>query len=367
MNIHTIMHLLSQTVMITFLVIMMMILIEYLHVKTNGKLEVLMGRKKSFQIVFAAFLGLIPGCIGGFAVVSLFTHRIVGFGALLAALIASFGDEAFFLFSFRPLEALILSGILFVIAIVFGLLVDRIPYFSKKQNINLNHFQIHEENCLKHTHSNTDKKDKTSWKRWIILGAVAAFIVAVFTEVIGHAHLDFFHVENLTNHLVPAQDASSFGLSTEQIIFLSISLCVFILILFVNKHFVVEHVWNHVIKKHFLKIFIWSFVVLFFIDIIRDYILLPASLTENSLGQILLLVMAILIGLIPQSGPHLLFIFLFLDGIIPFGILLANSIVQEGHAGLPLIAESPKHFIWIKAIKIIIAFVIGIIGIQIGF
>lgn len=56
-----------------------------------------------------------------------------------------------------------------------------------------------------------------------------------------------------------------------------------------------------------------------------------------------------------------------MQGLIPFSALLANSILQEGHAGLPLIAESPKSFISIKIIKFIIALAVGLSGFLIGF
>lgn len=362
---HTLMYFFTQSILITFLVIMMMMLIEYVHVKTNGKLESLMQRQKGFQIVLAAFLGLIPGCMGGFAVVSLFTHRIIGFGALLAALIASFGDEAFFLFSFRPLQAAILSGILFTIAVIFGFTVNSIPFFNKKHTLNKNHLQIHAENCLKHSTSQPNKKYELGWKRCLVLTAIALFIVAVFTQFIGHAHVDFLPSDNHLHHEA-ASSGLLWGLSTEQFIFISLSMVVFLLIGLVNKHFVEEHIWNHVIKKHVLKIFIWTYLILFFIDILLEYIPLQENL-PNSLGKVLWVGMAILIGIIPQSGPHLLFVFLFLEGIIPFSILLANSIVQEGHAGLPLIAESSKYFVWIKVIKIIVAIIIGMMGVWIGF
>ena len=83
-----------------------MILIEYVNVKTSGKWILLVKQKHWLQIFLAAFLGWIPGCVGMFAVVSLYTHRLVTFGALLAASIATFGDEAFLMFSLKmsPVE-----------------------------------------------------------------------------------------------------------------------------------------------------------------------------------------------------------------------------------------------------------------------
>ena len=69
--------------------------------------------------------------------------------------------------------------------------------------------------------------------------------------------------------------------------------------------------------------------------------------------------LAVLIGCIPQSGPHLVFVTMFAAGYIPLPVLLANTISQEGHAGLPLLAESKSAFVKAKAIKIVLALVIG--------
>jgi hypothetical protein len=77
--------------------------------------------------------------------------------------------------------------------------------------------------------------------------------------------------------------------------------------------------------------------------------------------------MAVLIGFIPESGPHLIFVALFFNGIIPFSILLANSIVQDGHGALPLLAESRKNFIYMKLISGAAGLITGLIGLGVGF
>jgi hypothetical protein len=79
------------------------------------------------------------------------------------------------------------------------------------------------------------------------------------------------------------------------------------------------------------------------------------------------LVIAILVGLIPESGPHIVFISLFLSGSIPFSILLANSLVQDGHGGLPLFAEAKRTFVFIKLLKLLIAFILGGALLMLGF
>jgi hypothetical protein len=80
-----------------------------------------------------------------------------------------------------------------------------------------------------------------------------------------------------------------------------------------------------------------------------------------------ILIIAVLLGLIPQSGPHLIFVVLFIQGVIPFSILLASSIVQDGHGSLPLLAESKKSFVIMKIINILVGLLIGGVGLLLNF
>ncbi|NLE63260.1 MAG: arsenic efflux protein [Bacteroidales bacterium] len=372
MNIQDVVYVFSQTIIITFLVIMMMMLIEYFHVKISGKLFDLMRKNSWTQVLISALIGLIPGCIGGFTIVSLYTHKVVGFGALLAALIASFGDEALFMFSFIPLKATMIAGILFVIAVIFGLLVNKLNIFEKNQTINSKHFELHTDNCLSHT-VDSCKHYQFGWKRSILLICIILFIIAIPTQFIGHSHENesilFNHntaMHNHTEEVCVHAEEEGFEIGGEQIVFLVISTAVLLLVLLANPHFVEAHLWNHVIKKHFLKIFLWTFFILIIIHFILNYNPIE-TIFGNAYAGIILLLFVLLIGFIPQSGPHLIVLFLFMQGLIPFSALLANSILQEGHAGLPLIAESPKSFISIKIIKFIIALAVGLSGFLIGF
>ncbi|HOS84885.1 MAG TPA: putative manganese transporter, partial [Bacteroidales bacterium] len=76
--------------------------------------------------------------------------------------------------------------------------------------------------------------------------------------------------------------------------------------------------------------------------------------------------LAILIGIIPESGPHIIFLSLYISGAIPLSILLVNSIVQDGLGALPLIAESKKTFFQVKFINMIVAAIVGFVGLQFG-
>ena len=112
-----------------------------------------------------------------------------------------------------------------------------------------------------------------------------------------------------------------------------------------------------------LRIFLWTwgaFIVLHFIQ---------SNLALNNLVQnnaLIILLVAVLVGLIPESGPHLVFVTMFSQNLLPFSILLANSIVQDGHGMLPLLAESRKDFIKVKVINMLIGFFIGFILLLFG-
>lgn len=371
MILHTILDVFMQSIMISFLVMMLMILIEYLQIKTQTKWNSRLLEKRWIQIIFAALVGLIPGCIGGFMMVSLFTHKVVGFGALVATLITSFGDEAFFLYSFMPQKAILLASVLFGLGLLFGFIVDNIPFFKKQIPLSTNH-TLHTNNfCCSHSHEDAHKNKNQLWKKYILIGFAIAFILSIVFKVFDHDHHPVF--ENLTPHVEHVESCHDENetcllghISLENFLFLFISFATLILLFVANIHFVIEHAWNHVIKKHFVKIFLWTFFILMFIQIGLEYVHLE-SIISDSIGKVFILLLAVLIGIIPQSGPHLIFIFLFINGMLPFSIVLANSIVQEGHSGLLLIAESRKHFTWIKFIKIIIALIVGLSGLFLGF
>jgi hypothetical protein len=122
--------------------------------------------------------------------------------------------------------------------------------------------------------------------------------------------------------------------------------------------------WGHIIKKHFLKIFLWTLGALLAIYFLLHFV----NITEwTSNNRISVLLFALIIGLIPESGPHIIFIVLFMNGSIPFSVLMANSFVQDGHSALPLLAESKKSFVYMKLIKLAIGIIIGFAGIFAGF
>ena len=345
--IHLLPDVLSETAVITIMVLMLMMLIEFIHVRTQGKEMALMDRKPHWQIVIAALLGLTPGCAGVFAVVSLYTHNIVGFGALLAACIASFGDEAFFMLSLMPEKAALVGGILLLTALAAGFCYQIFHPFQSTTHIHqIEHLVLHEQDH--HSGHPEEREGQNPLHRLILIGGTLLFIIGLLTGVLGEH-----------------EEEGASGLSGEKLVFIAIAAATLLLCCFSGSHFIEEHLWEHILKKHLLKIFLWSFGVIALLTLLTQQLNLEALQMRNS-GKMLLLILALGIGLIPQSGPHLAVVYLFADGIVPFSTLLANCLLQEGHGGIPLMAESPKTFVRLKAVKFLLAAAIGLAGIATG-
>ena len=195
-----------------------------------------------------------------------------------------------------------------------------------------------------------------SAERIALLLGVVIFIIALASGLLEHEH----EHEDLGS----ASHLNIFDEYWLNLVFAIVSLVVVWFIATANEHIIKEHLWKHVIGKHFLTVFLWTFGALLVIEIGLHYLDLSAWISSNIPWMILL---AILIGINPESGPHLLFVTLFATGTVPFSVLLASSISQDGHASLPLLAESKKGFVKSKLINVLIAAVFGYTCYFLGF
>jgi hypothetical protein len=118
--IETVLPILVKSLMITGFVFVMMLVIEYVNVQTNGIWQNKISGNIWKQYIFAALLGAIPGCLGAFTAVALFSHRLISFGAVVAAMIATSGDEAYVMFAMFQQKAILITIIIFLVGILAG-------------------------------------------------------------------------------------------------------------------------------------------------------------------------------------------------------------------------------------------------------
>lgn len=348
---------LRAAVLITGMVVIMMMMIESLNISSGGRFFQRLQRSKFGQIVVSALLGWIPGCLGGFASVSLFSHGMISFGALVAMLIATSGDEAFVMLTLFPGKALLISAIILVIGIAVGVLIDYVgpklgwkPFALKAcDEMHLHAEDAHPAMEAKDTHPK--KRTLLTWKRGILFLGTALYIFALATGMLEHEHEGMEEAEH-----------GGFNLLSEDwmnMLFAAVSLILLAVVAFGSDHFVEEHLWHHVIARHVPKIFAWTLGVLIALGFIMELVDVSAWISAN---VPLMIVLATLIGIIPESGPHLIFVTLFAAGVVPMPVLLASCISQDGHAALPLLAESKGAFLRAKAINCLIALLVGFIA-----
>ena len=113
-----------------------------------------------------------------------------------------------------------------------------------------------------------------------------------------------------------------------------------------------------------LKIALWTFGALFLVEAGTHYFDLQNLITHYTWALFFLVA---LIGIIPESGPHLIFVSLFAQGLIPFSLLFTSAFIQDGHGLLPLLSYSVKDTILIKIFNIIYGLIIGLILYNLGF
>ncbi|MCD6248613.1 MAG: arsenic efflux protein [Hadesarchaea archaeon] len=124
-----------------------------------------------------------------------------------------------------------------------------------------------------------------------------------------------------------------------------------------KRHFLEERIIRHVVRKHIPRLFLWVFFTLLAIALIRARVDLEAVL--SGLPVFVLVSAAAVIGIIPGSGPHLPFVFLFADGAIPFSVLLASSIAQDGHGMLPMLSYTLRDSLIIKTFNVVYAIAVS--------
>jgi len=326
----------KHALMITSFVAVMMLVIEYLNVLSRGKWQERLTNRPWGQYLLAAFLGATPGCLGAFAVVSMYAHRRLSLGAVVAAMIATSGDESFVLFAMVPRTAFLLTGLLFAIGIATGALADLLLKNRMTGKLSCcRDMTLHEED---HCHCLDLKQLSAQWRncsatRGILTGTLLLFLFALVFGQVGPVQWTWIRIT-----------------------LLSTSACALFIVATVPDHFLEDHLWKHVVREHVPRVFAWTFGALLVMHFLIDRWQLADTLRS---GKWVVLEVAGLVGIIPESGPHLIFTSLYAKGLAPFSVLLTSSIVQDGHGMLPMLAHSRRAFLIIKSINLLVGMAIG--------
>lgn len=310
-----------------------------------------MGKGPWRQYTLASFLGSTPGCLGAFMNVSLYVRGMISFGALVGGMIATSGDEAFVMLSEFPGTALALIVLLFVSGILFAWISDRlikilriIPCESCSQ--------AHCEHCIAgmesqksfhsifHPTNLVTNFQPLSFTRFLLLAMIISFLSLVLLGILGPSSWDW-----------------------EKVTFIGLSLCSLYITVVVSEHYLNSHIWEHIIKKHLSRVFLWSFGALFFVHWGLTFWNLDSFINQHILWVFFI---GALLAIVPESGPHLIFVMMYAQGLIPFSILFTTSFIQDGHGMLPMLSYNLKDAVLIKVFNLVFGLALGGILISIG-
>ena len=319
---------LQDTIMISAFVAVMMIFVEYVNVLTEGRWQEAVSGARWKQYLIAAALGATPGCLGAFVVVALYIHRSVGLGAVVACMIATSGDESFVMLALFPGTAVLLTAGLAVVGVIAGAATDAVTRISQQPEA-CTSMSLHrnESECRCFDPSMLIRQwREPSVGRGALTAGCALFVVALVSGAAGPATWNWIRLT-----------------------LLAVALFALFVVATVPEHFIQEHLWRHVIRQHVPRIFLWTLGALSAMAVLNQLMNADRLIQDNPLP---VLIGAGLLGLIPESGPHLLFVTLYDKGTIPLSALVASSIVQDGHGMLPLLAHSWREFLKVKAINL---------------
>jgi hypothetical protein len=337
---------LKNAVMISFFVFVMMLFVDFIETASRRRISDVMKAGVWRQYTLASFLGSTPGCLGAFMNVSLYIHGMISFGAVVGGMIATSGDEAFIMLIQFPDTALFLFILLFISGIFFAWVSDNI---IKRYKLNYTEPCL-DSNCEKCL-ATDDSIESTnyvfkpinffknlhliSFPRFLLQLILVIFLILISTGMLGAKDWDW-----------------------KRITFIALSLSAIYIIGIVSEHYLNDHIWNHIIKRHLFSIFVWSFCALLFIKVGLHYLSLETILNRHMFW---VLIISALFGIIPESGPHLIFVMMYAEGLIPFSVLFTISFVQDGHGMLPLLSHSIKDSVLIKSLNIIYGLGVGLI------
>jgi hypothetical protein len=327
---------LREALLITGFVSVMMMGVEYANVFTHGAWRRIIGSSRLRQYLLAVVLGAVPGCLGTFVLVALYSHDVITLGAVVAGMMASTGDEGFVMFALFPGTAALLTAGQMVLGLLLAWAVDaarRKPKAATEACCDGLALHDHEPHPEPLSRSTWQQLVHPGALRAVLLVVLAIFSAAVAAGEVGPEQWDWMRVLIL--------GVAAFGL---------------FLVATVSDHFLSEHLWGHVLRQHVPKVFAWTLGALAAMAVLDLYLPVEQVIVDNAW---IVLVVACVIGLIPESGPHLIFTTLFAQGALPLAILVANTVVQDGHGMLPMLAHSRRDFVLVKGICLAAGLAIG--------
>lgn len=314
------------------------LLVSYFSHNDNEKYSKILHRTNKAGPVIGAFLGCIPQCGFSSVMSELYTRKIVTLGTLIAVFIAT-SDEAIPLMISQPEfipQLLILIAIKVIYAIIVGYLIDGIyKLFNRKQVF----YEYHDKH--EHVKGETNQTINTENSENDEIKTITSSDGNVISENANEKHKHNHHCHTCDHaHEEDGGHAHS------------------------HSHCCATNIFLDALK-HTAIIVAYVFVATLIINLIRGYCggLEPLQIlfTNNVFIQILV---ASLIGLIPNCAASVFLVEMFMEGVILFPALVAGLSAGAGVGLIVLFTTNYKKVgmnIFIVVLQYVLALIIGII------
>ncbi|MEM9301533.1 MAG: putative manganese transporter [Pseudomonadota bacterium] len=309
------------------------------HLKTS--LVSLLNGRPAVQVPCAALLGALPGCGGAIIVVTQFVHGRMGFGALVAVLIATMGDAAFLLLARDPQAALVVFTVSIGAGILSGYFINR---FVPQDHLKA-------ERALRSTNDAPDLQIPLGLQRafWTLLAPGAVLGLAGAFQV-SDSIWTFLGVDPAAETWIGFAGAMSCAAIwfsqplnswTARFARCSAAQC---------------PMESTAAETSFVSV--WVMVGFLCYELLVHFGGVDLHSAFASLGALAPL-LALLIGFIPGCGPQIVVTTLYLNGVVPMAALLANAISNDGDALFPAIALAPRAAIVATLYSAVPAAIVG--------
>lgn len=322
-----------------------------LFMSKESKVVNLYQSSRSYQVLFAALLGALPGCGGAIIVTTQFVSGRVGFGAIVAVLTSTMGDAAFLLLASKPDIGFAVVGLGIIVGSLSGWAVNAIHKgdFLRPELTSIGHRFA----CQKNSEQNNLEKKAINlqgafWK-WLI---VPATVIAA---------LGSFQVD--VNALLALPDMAIEWVGTALII---VSMLLWSLTKEIKDYESTvsedkKQVSSHPLQKAAQDTnFVTAWVILAFMafELIAFFGHIDLAATFSGWG-VWMPLMGLVVGLLPGCGPQILVTSLYISGAAPLSAQLSNAISNDGDALFPAIALAPKAALVATVYSAIPAFIVG--------
>ena len=310
---HSLIHALEEVLKMMPILFLAYLLVSYLSHDHNHKFSGFLSKKKKTSVLYASFLGCIPQCGFSSVIADLYSRQKVTLGTLIAVFVAT-SDEAIPIMIATPnqiLNMLLLIGIKIVLALLWGYGIDFVvEIFSKiykKHKRNKAQREIQSEKASEKTLQVLNKENEQNAGRILEVSLKASGEGVANTAQVEEEHSHHHHIHECGH--IHSDTCDEHCHHDEQCCVDNIFLDAF---------------------KHTLEIAIYIFIATFIINILIEYFTLDiftTILTDNAVVQILI---ACVLGLIPNCASSVLLVELFTLGALSFPALVAGLSTGAG-------------------------------------